>query len=95
MHWTSIFHNTIIETFLPFPGLVVSVSNGNIGLLENKLDIERGMIMTIEKMVTDFDKSLILGFKSHKETLEMKSIININIHCFTASIELKITQTIS
>lgn len=53
------------------------------------------MIMTIEKMVTDFDKSLILGFKSHKETLEMKSIININIHCFTASIELKITQTIS
>ena len=51
MHWTSIFHNTIIETFPPFPGLVVSVSNGNIGPLENKLDIERGVIVTIEKMV--------------------------------------------
>ena len=51
MYLTNIFHNTIIETFSPLLSLTVSVSNGNIGLLENKLDIEKGVIITIEQLV--------------------------------------------
>ena len=39
---------TIIETFPPLSSLTVSVSNGNTGLLENKNDIEKGVIMTID-----------------------------------------------
>ena len=51
MHWTSIFHNTVNVTFTPLPGLIVSVSDGNIGLPDINLTLRKGVIMTIEQFV--------------------------------------------
>lgn len=68
----NIFHNTIIETFPPLPSLTVSVSNGNTGLLENKNDIEKGVIMTIDL----FTAGTILDLSNCAHTITRLGLID-------------------
>lgn len=60
-------------------------SNGNIGLLENKLDIEKGVIITIEQLVILMKFSSWASRVTERHYYERKSNININIHWFSAS----------
>ena len=68
----NIFHNTIIETFPPLPSLTVSVSNGNTGLLENKNDIEKRVIMTIDL----FTAGTILDLSNCAHTITRLGLID-------------------
>ena len=83
MHWTSICHNTVNVTFTPLPSLIVSVSDGNIGLPDINLTLRKEW--SWHWAVCHFDKIFVLDFKSHRKTYKMKIIININIYWFTGS----------